>query len=354
MELNKTLMLSTLFSALVLAGCGGGGGGGGGSDADASGGNTGGDNTGGDNTGGDNTGGDNTTDPSFGFNDASSTKISGDIQAAVKAATFVRYEEDVTNYELQYDFVTELSGELGSVVQSLSLLVAAEVIGNGFLPLDNEPYPSQCTEGNLFVSGIYTDFNASADDYCIEVPDTAGDELSLSGGYAVLYANTGDYSITFNEGVIEYDSFDADITDVSAVINTGSIAYLEENETNNELIVLATITSGGVGGEFDFTQTCVESDCSIDANISGAGNEYIVDGLTVTAPNGYTGSADIFYNPVLGELAVSFDQIQYCEDGSIRSGTMNITAIDSTAEIATSFNGCGVEPLVEFYADGTP
>ena len=50
---------------------------------------------------------------------------------------------------------------------------------------------------------------------------------------------------------------------------------------------------------------------------------------------------------------MSFDQIQYCEDGSIGSGTMNITAIDSTAEIATSFNGCGVEPLVEFYADGT-
>ena len=221
--------------------------------------------------------------------------------------------------------------------------------------LDNKLYIGECndgTDGKLLVSGDGAAFSIDANGYCTDI---SGDELMLSGGYAVEYENVGDYSLTFNQSVIAYDSFDADIIDISAVINEGSIVYSEAGENNSTLAVDASITSGGIDGEFDFTQSCEGVTCSIDANISGAGNDYTVDGLTVILSNGYKGSADIFYNEALGDLAVSFDQIQYCEDGSIASGTMNIIEKDGTAEIVTSFTGCdGFDPSITFYAEGAP
>lgn len=354
MELNKTLMLSTLFSALVLTGCGGGGGGGGTDD-------TGADNSGEGPANPDSTNPD-PVDPNFGFVDAYSTKISGDIQAAVKAATFFKYEEDVANYELAFDYVADYSSQLGDLLAENAGYL---VFYKSTLADPGKTVEGDCTEaGALFAKGYVpglfsenqvTDINFNATAYCSQLKDgenLTGDELTLSGGAHLIVDEPG-YSLELDEIVIKYDALDTDIADVIVAID-GAIEY-SEADSSQQLAVNAEVTFDGIAGNYNFTQTCIDSDCLIDAEIiPGNGYEYTVDGLTVTLDNGYQGSADIFYNAVLGELAVSFDQIQYCEDGSIGSGTMNIIEKDGTAEIATSFNGCGEDPIVEFYADGAP
>ncbi|MBL4798277.1 MAG: hypothetical protein JKY50_12750 [Oleispira sp.] len=378
MELNKTLMLSTLFSALVLTGCGGGGGGGGGGTDDTGADNSGegpgnSDPTNPDPANPDSTNPDSTNpdpvDPNFGFVDAYSTKISGDIQAAVKAATFFKYEEDVANYELAFDYVADYSSQLGDLlVEQLNGLDAVEQFG---LYVGVRPVGDCVPPGKAYIQGTVTEVNFKAAAYCSKLKidgNPTGDELTLSGG-AHLIVDESSYSLELtgldledledlksagdvvDVYTIKYDAFDADIADV-IVEMLGTVGY-SETDSGQQLAVNAEVIFDGVAGNYNFTQICENGTCSIDANISGAGNNYTVNGLTVTSPNGYTGSADISYNDVLGELAVSFDQIQYCADGSIDSGTMNIIETDG-AEIATTFNGCGVEPLVEFYADGTP
>jgi hypothetical protein len=351
MEFKKTLLASSLLSALALTGCGGGGGGGGGT-ADTGGG----DPAPGTPAPGEPAG--------FGFIDEHSIKISGDIQAAVKAATFFKYEEDVANYVLAFDYVADYSGQLGDLL--VSKLAPLAFVSNTLRDdgIDDE---GNCG-GTLFAQGTVPsyledqsgqkDINFDANQYCTvlegteKAPNLAGDEITLSGDMHLL-VNDPNYSLELTDTVINYDEYEDGVADVSVAI-TGTVDYSETN-TSTQLAVNAAVTFDGIAGNYNFTHACESLDCLIDAEvIPGDGNTYTVTGLNIALFNGYQGSADISYTEALGELAVSFDQVQYCVDGSIATGTMNIAEKDSTAEIQTTFNGCGEDPLVEFYADGAP
>ncbi|OUS41478.1 hypothetical protein A9R00_00740 [Oleispira antarctica] len=362
MEFKKTLLASSLLSALALTGCGGGGGGGGG----------------GAETGGDPAPGapapgapaPGTPAPNepagFGFIDEHSTKISGDIQAAVKAATFFKYEEDVANYVLAFDYVADYSGQLGDFLSENAIYLA--IYKTELASDDGKPIEGNCTAGGTlvaqgYVPGLFdankvTDLDFNAAQYCTVLegteaaPDLAGDEVTLTGDMHLVIDNPG-YSLGLTETVIQYNEFEEGIADASVAI-TGTVDYSETN-SGSQLAINAAVTFDGIAGNYNFTQACESLVCLINAEvIPGDGNTYTVAGLNIALSNGYQGSADISYSAALGELAVSFDQVQYCVDGSIATGTMNIAEKDGIAEIQTTFNGCGEDPLVEFYADGAP
>lgn len=358
MKIKKTIAFSTLFSALALVGCGG--------DTASTDPNT-------EGSTDPNPTSPNPTDPAptdpgpaeppeFGFVDYHSAKISGDIQAAVKAATFVKYESDVANYQLLFNYISDYSSQSGDfLVEQLKPLA---FVSN---KLKNEGITDEGScGGTLFaqgtVPGVFEDqsgeknINFDANQYCTQLEDSegnlTGDELTLTG-QAHLIVNDPNYSLELTDTVTHYNAFDESTADVTVAIN-GTINH-SETASSNQLAVNADVTFDGIAGSYNFTHVCQSQACVINAQVTpGDGNQYTIDGLTVSLNNGYQGSADISYDQVIGELTVSFDQIQYCEDGTIASGTMSISENNGTADILTSFNGCGVEPSVEFYSDGAP
>ncbi len=266
-----------------------------------------------------------------------------EMQAAVKAVTFVRYEEDILNYEVKHtapmEFAVLLQEMLGEVSKELQ-----NFFGLGTIPAT--PFEGSCANGgSASISGTAFNLSVVANNYCESANST---EVTLSGGYEFTLDGEN-FSIKLNETTTTIDA----INTINVIKANGSIVY-SSTELQNVLVVDTSLNFDGILASSQLTQTCTAEGCEVDANIVGDnGTTYRAEDLIVTTSTyGYRGSAD-FFLPQLGKVSAEFYNIQYCEDSSIRSGYIFISDSTGPAEIHIRFTDCGVA-VPEFYEQGAP
>ena len=278
--------------------------------------------------------------------DANSAEISLEMQAAVKAVSFVRYEENLSDYDLKYTASIEYAELLNPILSEASNELS-QFFGEGTIP--STTIDGDCVQaGSAVVSGTATNLSVSADEYCVDI-DYA--ELTLSGSFDFAL-NTPDYSINLNDTETLITFSNQALAD-NRIKTTGSINY-SVNEGNTVLNVDSSIDFDGVVSNSNVTETCVDTTCTIDADVQADnGSIYRAEDITVSRVNGYRGDA-YFYLTEFGKVRAYFYNIQYCEDGSIGNGSIFISNESGPEQIDVYFNGCGEEVITSYYAEGAP
>jgi hypothetical protein len=272
--------------------------------------------------------------------------LSKEIQAAVKAVTFVRYEENYSDYRYLYVESARLGNILYGILSAQSQQLQLALGDNTFSEIVK---PSECVEGgSVILSGSYDDLSLVADNYCI--PEE-GVTYTISGG--LTYKVDGDnHEISMDNISLEMDRGEA-VDDYREISGSGDISYVDADNVSI-LVVNSTLSGLGLTVSSKVKQTCGDG-CTYDAEVlSENGTVYRAEDLEVAVDsNGYLGSAD-FYLPNSGKVSVAFDDLQYCEDGSIGGGSIFVRSEPQAGELMISFNGCGVSPSNYYYADGIP
>ena len=326
MDFQKPLILSALSSVMLLVGCG--------SDDESS-----------STFGASYTG----KTANLELTEENKNLVSVEMQAAVKAVSFVSYQAETQDYELKYNASIENAQLIAKLLEATSVEIES-TFGQSSFP--SFPYDGTCASGGVAtISGSAANLSISANSYCVE---TAVGYMTLSGDYKYVLSGESNYVVTLQDSVIDFDFPDGYGTDAHMEAN-GIIEY-KVTQDNTEFTVDSTLTINGFSASSNVTQTCPITEgnsCSVNANVlSENGSTYRVEGLSVSSSNGYRGSAD-FYLPELGKVAARFYNIQYCEDGSIGNGSIYISSI-GPAEIDMYFSECGADVNVAFYADGAP
>ena len=327
MDFQKLLILSALSSVMLLVGCG--------SDDESS-----------------STFGASYTGKTANLELTETNKdlVSVEMQAAVKAITFVNYQVETQDYELKYDASIESGHLIAKLLEATSEEIES-TFGQSSFP--SFPYDGTCASGGVAtISGSAANLSISANSYCVE---TAVGYMTLSGDYKYVLSGESNYVVTLQDSVIDFDFPDGYGTDAHMEAN-GIIEY-KVTQDSTEFTVDSTLTINGISASSNVTQTCpiTEGSCVIDADVvSENGNTYRVEDLSVSLSNGYSGSAD-FYLPKLGMVEGDFNNIQYCEDGSIGGGAIYLSENNGPAELHMFFSkGCGEGAAVNFYEVGAP
>lgn len=280
--------------------------------------------------------------------DEGKSALALEMQAALKAVTFVSYQEDLSDYDMKYNASIKHGELLAELLAGVSLEIS-DVFGESIFPAFS--YDGDCTQaGVATISGSSTNLTISANEYCTPVYFA---DIILSGNYQFIF-DGDNYSITLKDSLVKIDYFNVDSAD-NIVETNGSVVYTKSN-TESVLVVDTTIDFDGVIATSKVSQTCpnAEAPCIVDADVLAEnGKIYRVENLSVSLSNGYRGAAE-FFLPELGKVFANFYSVQYCEDGSIGNGSMYIQDLNSSAEIEVYFNGCGEEEAVYFYAEGAP
>lgn len=325
MELNKLLLSMAVSSSVILSGCGS-------DDESTSAFST-------DYTG-------ETAD--IELTDEGTSELALEMQKALKAVTFVSYQEDLADYDMKYDASIVHGEMLADILSGVSQEIE-DVFGTSTLPTFQ--YDGECSPaGTATVSGSSTNLSISASDYCSPVSFA---DIFLSGNYQFIL-DDDNYSISLNNSLVEVKYHNVDYVD-NVIKTNGSVNYTE-SDTDSVLVVDTIIDFDGVVATSKVTQTCSNSgvSCVVDANVLAENGEvYRVEELSVSLSNGYRGSAN-FFIPELGKVFANFYSIQYCADGSIAAGSIYIQDLNSSAEIEVYFNGCGEDEVINFYAEGAP
>jgi len=267
--------------------------------------------------------------------------------SVVKAISFVRYEENLSDYERnKHDAPLSLSEELGDMLNEASTLIYSEMVEESFTGL---PLPADCG-GSASASGNYTNFSATLSEYC--VTPSASSSLVLNGGV--------DFQLNNNDYVINFDNVSFEFAVNQAVVQTafinGSLKYSEiENQSIAQVNAYVKVDEVSSSAKITETYSIGSGNCQVDADfLAGNGVVYRIEDLvaSLNTNSGYTGWGTLFI-PDYGSMSIYYYNIQYCEDGSIGSGGIILSETEANPAVEFTYGDCNVV-TANFEENGIP
>ena len=238
-----------------------------------------------------------------------------DAEAVVKAITFVRYEENIADYEAdKHKAPIYLSNQIGGILKEVSAYIYAEMVEES---ISGQSLLGECG-GSTSLSGNYSDFSTEFSNFCVLTGESSS--IALNGAVTFQLENN-DYAINFDSVSLNYQ-IDQEVTQ-AAFIN-GSFDY-SETETESISKVNAYVKVDGVASSANITETCAigTSNCQFNADfLADNGVVYRIEDLRAELAFGegvYHGQGKLFI-PDYGYVYIEYSGLQYCEDASIDSG----------------------------------
>ena len=267
--------------------------------------------------------------------ESSKEGISSEVVIAVNKLT---YTGDVIAVDAtpkaMYRRSISLTDSLNDLFFGISDLITDYV---GSASISNTPVEGDCG-GSAIASGSAVKFSADANAYCVLSGTT---KIYWTGGFS-FEKSASNYTFSFDDTVLSIDAID-DTYDSTSKLD-GTYSY-EENGEQSTITTKGSIEINGNAFTSTIIETCIIGECSVNLDYIAGDTTYRAENVEedISENNGFNASAD-FLLPSVGRLHVNYSNIEYCVDGSIDSGTIVISELNSEEQIEIVFTAddeCG-------------